>query len=302
MFIVTGGYSGVGQCLAGILYHAGGTVYIAGRSHEKATQAIAEIKAQDQTASTADGKLEFLEVDLQDLTTIKRAAEAFGAKESRLDVLFNNAAVSLTPASMKSAQGYEMILATNCLGPFLFTLCLVPFLEAASQARSPGSVRVVWTSSQVVDFSPTGGFPMTQITDAPSVEINARYMNSKTGNWFLASEFARRIGERRGILSVTQNPGALKTQILRNGPRILYWIVLPLLSPAINGAYTELYCGLSDELTLEKNSGGYMLPWGRIHPSPRQDLLDAMKSKDEGGTGRAEEFWNWCDEQVTQYK
>lgn len=301
VFIVTGGYSGIGQQLAGILYHAGGIVYIAGRSREKSDTAIAEIKAKDDTANTVDGKLEFLDVDLSDLRTIKPAAEAFKAKESRLDVLFNNAGAGLTPVHIKSAQGYEMCVATNVLGPFLLTLCLLPSLQAAAQTRSPGSVRVVWSSSQVVDGAPTGGFEMKDITDAAALGMNPRYTNSKTANWFLASEFAKRIGDEEGILSLTQNPGALKTNILRNAPRLLYWVAFPLLSDAIYGAYTELYCGLSNDLTLEKDSGCYVLPWGRVHPSPRTDLLNAMKSKEDGGTGRAEELWNWCEERVAEF-
>ena len=208
VFIVTGGYSGVGQGLAGILYGAGGNVYIAGRSREKAEAAIKEIKNTTATADSSNGKLEFLDVDLSDLASIKPAAEAFGAKESKLDVLFNNAAVSLTPATAKSAQGHEMILATNCLGPLLLTQCLLPYLKVAAETSSPGSVRVVWSSSQVVDFAPTGGIKMSEIENTPSDDTK-RYMNSKTGNWFLASEYARRTAIENRILSITQNPGAL---------------------------------------------------------------------------------------------
>jgi hypothetical protein len=45
-----------------------------------------------------------------------------------------------------------------------------------------------------------------------------------------------------------------------------------LLHEAKFGAYTELYAGLSSEITLEKN-GAYIIPWGRTqnrvgYPSP----------------------------------
>lgn len=39
----------------------------------------------------------------------------------------------------------------------------------------------------------------------------------------------------------------------------------PLLHEAKFGAYTELYTGLSSEITLEKN-GAYIISWGRIRP------------------------------------
>jgi retinol dehydrogenase-12 len=33
----------------------------------------------------------------------------------------------------------------------------------------------------------------------------------------------------------------------------------------------------------------------------RADLLAASKTKDEGGTGLAEEFWVWNEEQIKPY-
>ena len=92
VFIVTGGASGVGFELCAILYQAGGKVYLVGRSEAKAQFAISKIKA---LFPTSPGELVFLSVHLDDLTTIEPAVEAFTAKESKLNVLFNNAGVSL---------------------------------------------------------------------------------------------------------------------------------------------------------------------------------------------------------------
>lgn len=301
VFIVTGGYSGIGEALAAILYRAGGLVYIAGRSEQKAKEAITRIQSQQTAVAANVGKLEFLPVDLSDLASIKPAAELFRTKESRLDVLFNNAAVSLIPAGQTTAQGHELTMGTNCLGPLLLTLELLPLLKETAAKSPASSVRVVWSSSQVVDFSATGGMLRSDWLTPPSQGAK-RYEISKTGNWFLASELARRYAKDQQILSLTQNPGPLQTNLLRNGHWILPWLVRPLLYPALNGAYTELYSGLSPDLHLENHSGAYVLPWGRVHSMPRQDLLDALKLQDEGGTGRAAEFWDWCDEQIAPYR
>lgn len=90
MFIVTGGYNGIGLELTRILYSHNGTVYIAGRSAEKAEAAISDIKA---SAPDSKGRVEFMSLDLSDLTTIKPAVDLFLQKEGRLDVLVNNAGV-----------------------------------------------------------------------------------------------------------------------------------------------------------------------------------------------------------------
>ena len=82
--------------------------------------------------------------------------------------------------------------------------------------------------------------------------------------------------------------------------KALVWILSPLLHPPKFGAYTELWAGLSQDVTME-DTGRYAIPWGRWHPRPRQDILDAMKSSSQGGTGLAEEFWKWCDDQTRVY-
>lgn len=41
---------------------------------------------------------------------------------------------------------------------------------------------------------------------------------------------------------------------------------------------------------------------GRVHRSPRKDLVDALKSMQEGGTGQAGEFREWCEKQTADFK
>ena len=50
---------------------------------------------------SSDGRLEFLHVDLADMSCIKASAEAFLKREQRLDVLTNNAAVMAPPVGSK---------------------------------------------------------------------------------------------------------------------------------------------------------------------------------------------------------
>ncbi|KAF2121599.1 hypothetical protein BDV96DRAFT_668326 [Lophiotrema nucula] len=67
------------------------------------------------------------------------------------------------------------------------------------------------------------------------------------------------------------------------------------------GAYTELWAGLSEEVTTQ-DGGKFGVPWGgRWHPNPRNDILASLKAKEEGGTGVAAEFWDWCEEQTKPF-
>lgn len=306
VFIITGGYSGVGFELAKILFSANGTVYVAGRDEARASAAIEQIKAafpnnstnSDSEAAGPGGKVEFLYVDLSDLSTVKGCVKTFLEKEKRLDVLWNNAGISMPPQGSMTAQGHEAMMGTNCLGPFLLTSLLLPILKSTAQTAPDAAVRVVWTSSIAVDSSaPDEGVTREEMGKYDKSMSNLRYYSaSKMGNWMLASQLAR---HEPAILSVTQNPGNLKTGLLKHRPWLMA-LFSPLLYAAKFGAYTELYAGLSPELGVE-NNGAYIVPWGRIHPGPREALVNTLRAKDEGGTGRAEEFWEWCEQETRDY-
>lgn len=317
VFIVTGATSGVGYHLASILHQAGGKVYITARSEDKGQQAISDIIQSSQNNNNSNNKppspdsIRYLHLELSDLASIRDTAQTFQAKEPHLHVLFNNAGVSLPPAGSKSVQNHELQLATNCLGPWLLTNLLLPQLRAAAESSSPGSVRVVWTSSIMVELTaPKGGANIAALLSqatAAKPDQEMLYTGSKTGNWFLASEFACTANDNSGdrenrgtIISVTQNPGNLKTNLLRHTSRLFRLSTGWLLYNAKMGAYTELWAGLSPELKAEDN-GGYIIPWGRIHPSPRKDMLDALKSVKEGGTGEAGELRQWCDREIAEF-
>lgn len=95
------------------------TVYLAARSPTKGKAAIAQLE-------TETGKrAEFLELDLADLKSVRMAANAFLARESRLDILFNNGyvrilgrqyllscipfrGVMIPPTDQLTVQGYDL--------------------------------------------------------------------------------------------------------------------------------------------------------------------------------------------------
>ena len=215
--IVTGGYAGCGEALANILYQHNATIYVVGRSKSKAETAINEMKGSHPNSK---GRLEFLQVDLADLTTIKPAVEDFKKREQRLDVLTLNAGVMGPPKGSKSAQGHDLQIATNCLGHFLLTKLLTPLLKQTAEGpdTAPGSVRVTWAASTGVEFSPKGGMTINKDGDYEAPESpEAGYMCSKAGNVLMNAEFARRnpLKDWKGVISNAWNPGNLKSELQR---------------------------------------------------------------------------------------
>lgn len=197
---MTGGYSGVGRELAKILYQKKATVYIAGRSAQKADEAIAGIRG-DPISNSSSGRLEFLSLDLNDLDTIKAAAESFIAKEQRLDVLWNNAGVMHPPQGSVTKQGYEQQLGSNCLAHFLLAKLLWPLLVQTASLSPKGSVRVCWTGSLYAEISSTKEIiNFDDINYEKGGSSNIKYAQSKAANILLGSEFAAR-HEKDGVYS-----------------------------------------------------------------------------------------------------
>ncbi|KAL1610776.1 short-chain alcohol dehydrogenase [Paraconiothyrium brasiliense] len=291
VFLITGANQGLGYELAKMLYPTGATIYMASRSEERTLQAIHKIQEAHPDVSTP-GTLKFLHVDMADLASVKHAAIEFAAQEEKLDILWNNAGIGGAPLGTTTAQRIEGHIGTNCVAPLLFTQLLLPLLRKAATSTPKESVRVVWTSSLMVDtFSPTGGIDFKAIEAGKTTDSNVDYAASKVGNWFLSHEAAKAWGPY-GISSVVQNPGNLNTEAYRYVPGVMRRILKFLfLYETKYGAYTMAYAGLSEEVA----NGEFVWPWGRKARSPRVDIHESIEK------GAAERFWKWCEEQAKAY-
>ncbi|KAL9031274.1 MAG: hypothetical protein Q9196_000681 [Gyalolechia fulgens] len=298
VFLVTGAASGVGFELARLLFSRGATVYIAARSKEKVDHAI---KAISQTTSSR-AQLHPLLLDLADFSTIKTAVDRFLTKETRLDVLVHNAGLMTPPAGSKNKEGVDLEMATNCLGPFLLNRLLEPLLvrTAESESATRNGTRIVWVSSMITAGVAPGGICFENKSGQPQVLKNAmqNYMQTKVGNLFLASETAKRLGDK-GIISVAVNPGLMKTELQRHGPKMQSVIMGLLFKGPVYGAYSELFAALSPDITSEHN-GAFIVPWGRFGDVPAH-IAKGLTPKSQGGSGAADRFVSWCESETERY-
>ena len=248
---MTGANTGVGKELAQILYSKNARVYVAARNQEKGEDAIKAIKEAHPSSA---GSLVFMKLDLADLTTIKASARQFLDGEEQLHVLFNNAGVMNPPTGSTTAQGYELQLGVNNVGTFMFTELLTPTLVATAKKDGPGSARVVWVGSSATEapLVPAGGVDMAAIDQRVGKNSFNNYLLSKAGNYLHGIEYAQRHRDD-GVVSVSLNPGNLDSDLWRSyGPVIRWGLSTFILHPSIYGAYTELFAGLSPDVTMEK--------------------------------------------------
>jgi NAD(P)-dependent dehydrogenase (short-subunit alcohol dehydrogenase family) len=111
-FVITGANSGIGLQAARALAAAGGHVVLA----------VRDLGRGGPAAATIAGSTEVRELDLTDLSSVRRYAERWTGD---IDVLINNAGIMAVPEG-RTADGFELQLGTNHLGPFVLTNLLLP--------------------------------------------------------------------------------------------------------------------------------------------------------------------------------
>lgn len=200
--IVTGSNTGLGFETALDLYQKGAKVYIACRNEEKALTAIEKMQSQG-----GSGELVFGQLDLSSLRSVKAFTDNILKKETRLDLLVNNAGVMIPPPS-KTEDGFESQFGVNFVGAFALTGQLFDLLE-----NTKGS-RVVSLSSLAhrganIDFD---NFRLEK-------EYNnwREYGQSKLADLMFALEFDKRLkANGNQITSLAAHPGYTSTDLQRH--------------------------------------------------------------------------------------
>ncbi|KAJ7455116.1 NAD(P)-binding protein [Mycena latifolia] len=263
VILVTGGNAGIGYETVKQLLLKNAKVYLAARSPEKAADAIERL--EQETNKTAI----FLKLDLADLPSVRKAAESFLVQESRLDILFNNGGVMVSPPEQLTAQNYDLQFGTNVIGHFFLTELLIPALTK-SYEETHVPARIINTSSFGHRFAPGNGVEFATLKGGPERDAWIKkagnfkgrwqlYGGSKIGNIFISNYFAKTYS---GVLvSCALHPGGIKTELYRHTSRWEQMIGV-LLYPAPMGAYTQLWG--ATVATPAEITGQWLMPFGKV--------------------------------------
>ena len=133
--VVTGGSRGIGEMIAAGYLANGAKVYITSRKAD-VCDATAERLSQ-----TYGGECVSIPADMATLQGIEAFVSAFGAKESHLDVLVNNAGVAWgAPLEEFPEVGWDKVMDTNVKGVFFLTQKLLPYLQQTASHETPSHV------------------------------------------------------------------------------------------------------------------------------------------------------------------
>lgn len=212
--VVTGANSGIGFVTALELVRHGCHVVLACRSAQRGADALRRIETQTSTTLTAEVR----ELDLADLASVRRFAAGLSEgtdRLERLDLLVNNAGVMAVPPRT-SADGFELQLATNHLGPFALTGLLLPLLLRGDLAAGPA--RVVTVSSLM---HRAGRLNRADLMLRSGYSPNRAYSQSKLANLLFMTELQRRADATGARLaSLASHPGYADTNLQTVGPQM----------------------------------------------------------------------------------
>jgi NAD(P)-dependent dehydrogenase (short-subunit alcohol dehydrogenase family) len=270
--LVTGANSGIGLETARGLARAGYRVVLLCRNGERAAKAKADIDASVPGATT-----EIVLADLSEQASVRAAAADLLERLDRLDVLVNNAGLTLRRPE-RSSEGHDVMLAANHLGPFLLTNLLLPLLEASAPARivNVASDAHRWGRIRFDDIEATRGYGFMSFP---------RYGETKLMNILFTRSLAKRLAGT-GVTVNAVHPGAVATNI-GAPPKPIAMITKIILKSPVQGAQTSLYLATSP--LAEGVTGGY---YGR---SKDRSAKLAKRAKDEA---LAEQVWSVSAELV----
>jgi NAD(P)-dependent dehydrogenase (short-subunit alcohol dehydrogenase family) len=203
--VITGATGAIGSATASLLARRGAQLLLLGRPSDRLDTLVERLDHDNRVSS--------VEVDLSSLASVRLAARQISRAVTHVDALLNVAAV-FTSEYQQTDDGFELMLATNHLAPFLLTNLLRDRLTGAGRVitvAAPSSTRVDMEQLAAKErFSPLRTFGAT-----------------KAANLLFTFELARR-AKRWDVRACAYHPGLVRSDLMReaSGPiRLLTRIV-----------------------------------------------------------------------------
>ncbi len=261
--LITGTTSGVGLYATKALLELGWKVITANRSPLRSEAAAVKLGLPFGCTR----QLQHIYMDLGDLDSVRVGVKSLLASlEEPLDALVCNAAVYMPRLSKpkRSAQGYELSMATNHFGHFLLIQLLLENLSCSKrplwEGRSWGiePPRLVMLGTVTANYKELGGkIPIPAPADLGDLsgfdqgfrdpismasgkrfKPGKAYKDSKLCNMVTIQELHRRFKDSP-ILFSSLYPGCVaNTKLFRNTPKIFQWL-FPWFQKLITGGFVS---------------------------------------------------------------
>lgn len=205
--IISGSNTSIGKETALDLARRNARVILACRNPTKGEAAAKEIRQL-----TGNSEVEFKQIDLSSLASVRRFADRLLEEEKRVDILVNNAAM-FTRTHQKTEDGYEMQFTVNYLGHFLLTNLLIDRLKQSPSARVVNIASFGYKYCNGINFDDVN---MNKQGYSPA----RAYYQSKLAVVLFTRELAKRL-EGTNVTSNCLHPGVFLNDNVWNGINLL---------------------------------------------------------------------------------
>lgn len=183
--LVTGANRGIGLEVCRQLGKLGHHIFLSARHREKGEKAVANLRDENIRA-------DFIQMDVADEESIKKAAKEFGKKSEKLDVLINNAAILKdTEITKMTTKELVNVLDINVFGAFVVIREFLLFMDKGSR---------------IINVSSGAGALADMGTYAPAYSISKTALNAIT------KQFAGAL-KHKGIAVNSVTPGWVRTEM-----------------------------------------------------------------------------------------
>jgi NAD(P)-dependent dehydrogenase (short-subunit alcohol dehydrogenase family) len=261
--LITGATGAIGRATAIELAKHNCTVILLGRDAGK----LSRVRSEIMQASN-NKEIKIVVADLSEPRSVKQAVADIKKNHQSLNALINVAAI-FTKDRRENSEGLEYTFATNHLGPFILTTGLIDLLKAGGPARV---VTVSAPSTTKVNFDDING--RTKYSSGFMGAFGA----SKTMNIMFTYALSRRL-KQSGITTSVFHPGLVKSELIKDMPKLLYYIFKSISSPPEKAA--KMLCELATGKQYEKTNGTFI----------RYDGKQIQSNKYSNNTELQEKLW-----------
>ena len=251
--VVTGATGAIGAATAAVLARRGARVVLMARPSDRLDALVERLAANDNRISSVP-------VDLSSMSSVRLAAREINRAGGRVEALINIAAV-FAPRHKKTADGFEVMLATNYFGPFLLTNLLRDRLLGGGRVitlTAPSSTRV----------------DMERLFSKDSFDALHSFGATKALDLIFTFELARR-AKRWDVRANAFHPGLVRSELMRDAPR-----PVRILSRLMSGSADRAALDLADLAISPAHSGttGWFFKGTRRIDPPKAAMDEALQA------------------------
>jgi NAD(P)-dependent dehydrogenase (short-subunit alcohol dehydrogenase family) len=251
---ITGATGALGSTTAAALAGHGATVLLLSRRSPRLHELLESLRS-------TGAEVEALPVDLSVMASVREAAAWIDKEIDHLDALVHTAAV-FHRERLETVDGFETMLATNHLGPFLLTNLLRTRLGKGS--------RVI-----TVTAPSTTPVHLDQLKSPKGFNALTVFGATKAANLMTTFELARR-AEARGVCANAFHPGLLRSRLMNQAAPPVRLLTRVISKPPTEAAV--VLAGLATSPVYEGTTGVFFKVTGPVQPPESSMNRDAQRA------------------------